>query len=195
MSKFFFLLPSSDIPSNNSSMTIVTFIPSCIRWSLSQIMFRSVIFSKHFMNSLCNLIILITRERQFCFNWLHNMQCYDVEDRKITSSLTLVKALLFAYFVLLISHSRYTYILYMLNRFLLWERKYHLLWLFIILYWPMKLSLHLSDNNCFLLYLQTATVRVKRIFKGFNIINGRKKIAIHGLGNVQVNILFLNLLQ
>uniref|UniRef100_A0A8R1XNN5 NtA domain-containing protein n=1 Tax=Onchocerca volvulus TaxID=6282 RepID=A0A8R1XNN5_ONCVO len=33
--------------------------------------------------------------------------------------------------------------------------------------------------------LQTATVRVKRIFKGFNIINGRTKIAIHGLGNIQ----------
>ncbi|EJW78052.1 hypothetical protein WUBG_11038 [Wuchereria bancrofti] len=33
--------------------------------------------------------------------------------------------------------------------------------------------------------LQAATVRVKRIFKGLNIINNRKKIVIHGLGNVQ----------
>uniref|UniRef100_A0A0R3RIR0 NtA domain-containing protein n=1 Tax=Elaeophora elaphi TaxID=1147741 RepID=A0A0R3RIR0_9BILA len=41
-------------------------------------------------------------------------------------------------------------------------------------------------NNYLLRYLQTATVRVKRIFKGSNIINGRKKIAIYGLGNIQI---------
>ncbi|KAM3719107.1 Agrin [Dirofilaria immitis] len=34
--------------------------------------------------------------------------------------------------------------------------------------------------------LQIATVRVKRIFKGLNIINARKKIAIHGLGSTQI---------
>ncbi|VDO22559.1 unnamed protein product [Brugia timori] len=43
--------------------------------------------------------------------------------------------------------------------------------------------------------LQAATVRVKRIFKGINIINNRKKIVIHGLGNVQVDISLLYLLS
>ncbi|EFO23099.1 hypothetical protein LOAG_05389 [Loa loa] len=45
-----------------------------------------------------------------------------------------------------------------------------------------------SALNClhYVLIIETATVRVKRIFKGFNIINSRKKIVIHGLGGAQI---------